>query len=236
MSRVAFINFILVFLTSVVHGQIGVGGAFANLKAPGWESVTGKSFSSGFSFSVDYALRLKKYRLEFFPGVMYTRSSSAQFWQEPGLETAYVYFDPKFSMIGLKGDLRIYLFDFQGDCNCPTFSKQGRVFQKGFFLRANPVAGLVFTDLKWNLVQSEVEPAQLQSIKEQQFGWGIGVGAGLDIGLSRRLTLTPNLLYEYWPGTFIWSLKRCSVCRLLPDESSISNLQFGLALRFHFKK
>lgn len=67
--------------------------------------------------------------------------------------------------------------DLYGDCMCPTFSRKGQVIQKGFFIEAG--AGGYYHTL-----EATVEKTSGGSFLAR-------IGAGVDIGLSRRLTITP---------------------------------------------
>jgi len=116
--------------------------------------------------SVHYWTRLKRYRLEFLPGIIFQSLNTDQ---------------ESFQNLGVTVPVSIYAFDFINDCDCPTFSKNAFWFQKGFFIRLTPT---------WskNMNQPDLESY------DQLFGAGIMLG--LDFGISDLLTITPLIGYD----------------------------------------
>lgn len=131
----------------------------------------------GLYAGVEYHTRLKKKRLEFHPGIGYRFT-----W--PGDE-----YDGSFSSIDLDLRTSIYPFDFGGDCNCPTFSKQGHLFKKGFFIEVAPGIGMQ----TFKRTEGLQEPTDLFPIQSDQLIFKLGGAIGLDIGISDHFTLTPML-------------------------------------------
>lgn len=122
--------------------------------------------STVYEGSVHYWTRLKRYRLEFLPGGLYRSINT----------------DQKISHnLGVTLPVSVYLLDFVNDCDCPTFSKNAYWFQKGFFLRLTP---------SWT--------TNINSNDEDSYDHLVsgGISAGLDIGLSDLLTLTPLIGYS----------------------------------------
>lgn len=74
-------------------------------------------------FSLHYHTRLKRYRLEFQPGVHYLTDYDARDRRQGW---------------GAEIPVAIYPLDFVNDCDCPTFSKGGTWLNKGLFLRLTP--------------------------------------------------------------------------------------------------
>ncbi len=144
------------------------------------ETVTNnKLFPTLLGVGVDYWFRLKNYRLEFLPAlhaqyaherIQLDQSTSGQLtW----LITEFV------------PGVQFYPLDFKNDCNCPTFSKQGEFFKKGFFITLAP--GVAYSALTG-------KQTQVGSIHEfLLFG---RAGAGIDIGISDLLTLSPSVNYQ----------------------------------------
>lgn len=79
----------------------------------------------------------------------------------------------------------IYPFDLSGKCNCPTFSKNGDAFTKGFFLQFSPGFWLQRNHYKLENT-TQVSPGHT---------WLLGGGIGLELGLSEHLTISPTLSY-----------------------------------------
>jgi hypothetical protein len=132
---------------------------------------------NGLQASLEYHFRLKEKRLEFHPGAGYRFSLPSNV------------FDGHLASFDIDLAASIYPFDFGGDCNCPTFSKEGNLIKKGFFFEVTPGAGYQFIT---RLRSEPDDPARLP-IKSKNLVWKIGGAAGLDIGLSDHFTMTPMI-------------------------------------------
>lgn len=180
-----------------LQAQFGVHGGYQRSNMKNWEQLLNNYNSSanadllpvanGWRVAVDYWFRLKNKRIEFLPEVGYgsTRSSASDATLT-------------WNRISVALPVSFYLFDFEGDCNCPTFSKQGNTFAKGFFVQA--LAGANFNQMDIELIS-----ATTRNTKGNSTSWFAGLGAGLDIGVSDFLTITPYLRAQYlgeheWPG------------------------------------
>ncbi len=167
------IVWICLFATPYASGQIGILG---QMHLPG---LIGESASapdpvirSSWSAGLVYTFRNPRMRTEWVTGISYGQlaldgqNSSGQ---------------NRIFSAGV--DFRIYPMDLYGDCMCPTFSRKGDVFQKGFFWEAG---------LGGQSMQLQPEPVE---------GWWHSfygrLGMGLDIGLSRHLTITPGVRIQY---------------------------------------
>lgn len=156
-------------------GQIGL-----NVKALIGQSKTLDTVNisqDGLHASVEYNFRLKQKRIEFRPGLGYRFT-----WNGSNENGFFKSYDFDFNTA-------VYPFDFGGDCHCPTFSKSGDVFKKGFFLELNPGVGYQILS---RLRSDPDDPARLP-IRSKNIEWKLGGSAGLDIGLSDHFTLTPLL-------------------------------------------
>ena len=166
--------------------QFGVSGGYRFNRPDQWllhndadQSET-ELLGDGFSISADYWFRLKNVRVEFLPELNYSSFKTSLF---NGLETRADFFSLFFNV-------NFYPMDFYGDCDCPTFSKSGDTFQKGFFLQVSP--GFSYAPTKLELPE--------ETIEEQMSGFSIGAGLGFDIGLSDLLTISPTAGLRYFPG------------------------------------
>lgn len=135
----------------------------------------------------EYTFRLKQNRLEFHPGIGYRHVPGA------GGSTG------RLSALLLEVQAAAYPFDFRGDCHCPTFSKQGDILKKGFFLAVS--SGIALQSLKRTIIPPGMSVPE--AITDSQRSWTLGLSAGLDLGISERFTLTPFVAYAwYLPTTF----------------------------------
>ena len=117
--------------------------------------------------SAHYWTRLKRYRLEFHPGVLF------QSLQGEDRES--------YQNIGVTVPIALYPLDFVNDCDCPTFSKNAFWFQKGFFIRLVPT---------WSTNINSSGPEVFDQLL------GAGISLGLDFGLSDLVTISPFIGYN----------------------------------------
>lgn len=152
---------LLVFAPFLASGQYSINARYL--------SKAGTDINQqGFQAGLEYYFRLKSNRVEFHPMLSYRRSF------EKDLTLGY------YSSIDFDFNTSIYLFDFEGDCNCPTFSKQGTLVKKGFFFELQPGFGY-----------QTIFVTESDGGKSSNMVLKLGLAAGLDIGLSDQYTLTP---------------------------------------------
>lgn len=145
---------------------------------------------SGITAGIDYWFRLRNVRVEFKPGLAYTRLKAED---QP---TLFQSAETEWWHLVISG--RVYPLSFYDDCKCPTFSKRSGFFKDGFFLSVTPQ--LIRSESTTQLAQPE-----FRQIDHSEFSLLIDVGAGLDIGLSDQFTLTPEVRLRYSPNTVIYS-------------------------------
>ena len=135
----------------------------------------------GIQASVEYGFRLKQKRVEFHPGLGYRFTLD-----KPNFEGTMHSFDLDFNTA-------IYPFDFAGDCDCPTWSKDGTLIKKGFFIEVSP--GIAYQTLQRNFIVSDVAGGELEptDIGSSNLLLKLGASVGLDIGISEQFTITPML-------------------------------------------
>lgn len=158
-----------------------------------WEAQTVPDFHrSGWAIGLEYWFTMKNYRVEFNPGIWYNHrdNQTVEVIGIPDLGN----FDYKANYWSVQLSTSFYPLDFEGDCNCPTFSKQGNFIKKGFFFQVVPEVGLF--NKTWNTV-TIAGPVET---KENDAYFAIGGGAGIDIGISDLLTITPMIRLTYYPS------------------------------------
>lgn len=125
---------------------------------------------------INYWWRLKDYRVEFLPEVVYGFNNTTQLRStaagERSLSRQYFQF---------KVNTQFYLFDMKEDCNCPTFSKQGPPIIKGLFVYLAP-------GIAYHLHQAKLEN---ETTENSSLHFMLSGGVGYDIGLTDLLTITP---------------------------------------------
>ena len=199
MKKVFFL-ILFFFSTQILNAQFGISAAYKPITAKNWDQVisqhqlnaaNAESLANGIHLGIEYWFRLKNHGVEFLPELSFTRFT--RLWQnEDGLITEERI---NSNFFGLHFNTNFYVFDLKGDCDCPTFSKQGNDLQKGFFIQLAPGVDFVSNSYKNNDMSenvSDIVPS-------------IGFGVGVDIGLTNLLTITPMVkIHRYfgveWEG------------------------------------
>lgn len=178
--KTLLVAFSCICLTTVAGAQVGISGSFKSLQAPDYEALKNASPypATGYGVAVDYWFRVKKRRIEFTPELSFTDVNASNSINRVDHQILAFHFNTN-----------IYPFDLKSDCDCPTWSKDGNFVTKGLFLQVSPGVMAIETDLA-------TEDANLEAT---EFGWGIGLGAGLDIGLSDFLTVSPTVRFSFYP-------------------------------------
>ncbi len=181
--RFILASLLLWFGTSESLAQFGIRGQAVNATipfsadSPDQESAGAFAYW-GFDLGVNYWFRLQNHRLEFYPEVSY-----GQFNTEGTTRDNQV--PLKLDRIGISVPMSVYLLDFNSDCECPTFSKQNDLIKKGFFIQVVPAF--------YQVRSAFVDPGNTT------YHWtsqpSIGFGAGLDIGISDLITVSPMAHY-----------------------------------------
>lgn len=213
---------VLVLVSSqMVSAQFGLNAGYRSNQAPEWilESVPDGNIqfdllASGYSFGIDYWFRLKNVRVEFTPELNYALYNQT-LNEDLGLkaQTFNFFFHSN-----------IYFLDFNNDCDCPTFSKDGNSFSKGLFLRVSPGV---------SLFQNELSIPESTS-SENAIAFSVALGLGVDIGISDFLTISPIVTYRYYPGvdwTGLSAANRDSESlQVRSESSSIRQLHAGIRI------
>lgn len=180
---------------------------------------------SGFSASLDYRIRIPRTRVELLPALG-VGNASRTFTDYPNaFSEAPLEFSLRYA--GLNLPIHIYFLDLDGDCDCPTFSRQGPSLKKGLFLMVS--AGINYLDLSLSNYTANID--------QRSWAGNFGLGLGVDLGLSKRLTLSPLFRAVYSPSVR-WDklVAEDSSMAIQPDFTTTSpllQLQPGIRLGFH---
>ena len=220
MKKATFV-FLLVFLASQCFCQLGLVGGYKTFNPDGWNDFFEQELNeapypmAGWQLGVDYWFRLKKRRIEFAPELSYSR-----------FQRNFDLYKLEHSEVSVHFNTDIYVFDLASDCNCPTFSKDGNFFSKGFFIELAPGAIMASNKL------SKDDPLFDSGLVDgNEFAFGGYLGAGLDLGFSDLFTITPLFRIHYYPD-LNWDFD-LSPANL---DSDLKQLFLGLKLRLHFKE
>lgn len=218
-----FILVLFIACTSSIHAQFGLRVKYNSNKFVDWETAINNRFqadeqllSSGYEVGLDYWFKLKKRRIEFMPEVSYSIANTT--YKSQDLDKI------NFSSFNFNFHTQIYALDMEGDCDCPTFSKQGPSINKGLFFHFTPGISYYQAEGTTTLVTSQSWPENTS----EGITFKAGIGVGMDIGVSDLVTVTPMLSY-YFASAMNWE-------KLGVDSQDISanpsQLQFTLRLGF----
>lgn len=226
MKKLSVISvFLCLFVSS--YGQFSVSAKYSLNSYPEWEEIIDGSpipnlsfIGDGFEYGVSYWFRLKNYRVEFLPEVSYQalKSSDMDFQTHAFAKNSYY----------LNFNTQIYTLDIEGDCNCPTWGKDGNFIQKGFFVGLNPSIGYHQLDITDHDSASGNQSSNKISVR-------LGVSAGLDIGITKWITLSPFAVLNYTPNLGWDNLENVAsggAAMQAIDNSKIWAIQPGIRLMF----
>lgn len=184
------------FAAFATKGQIGVQGHYHSLNSVEEQSATYNSFTAG----LDYWFRASRVRLEFRPFLGFETLNSRTT-------------DQSFQGLSFEFQTLFYPMDWFNDCQCPTFGKTNDFVKKGFFFTVAPYIGTPIA-----------APAEWESATD--IVWGAKAGAGIDIGLSDYVTVSPFARLIYLHDQFT---RPAGV-----DRSGTAAFQVGLILGFRW--
>lgn len=176
---------------------------------------------SGFAFGLDYTFRLAQNRVEFFPELNYSFVETTNPVLDRGGETVTL----KDKAFGFYFNTNFYVFDFAGDCDCPVFSRDGNFFKKGFFLQLSP--GVNYHDYKYT---ESFSTSETRIVTDDNFSYSIAGGAGIDIGVSEYLTVTPYFRARYHFDTEIEGYVEDVVFSERTDNFSMWQMNAGIRI------
>ncbi len=209
---------IFILTIQCAFAQFGITGGYRFNDAPDWQvtaldGTQEPALGDGLSVGVDYWFRLKNYRVEFLPEVNFSRFQQANISHEYNL-----------SAFSLFANVHLYPFDFLGDCDCPTWSKQGNFLQKGFFVQISP--GVSYLQ---QTIETESFP-----LKSNATALSLGGGIGFDIGIADLVTLSPIAGARYYLSAPWDGLSGVSPDSAKPTESTVLQFFTGIRLGFRF--
>lgn len=167
--RILFVCTLLLFFLPDGNAQLGM-----NLHGSWWSGKNQEQLrwqGNEQAVGLSWWFRLQKRRLEFHPEMFLSQSHAVRATELGGSTPG----DKSGIQLGLRIPAQAYFMDWDSDCMCPTFSKQGLWLKKGIFGWAAP--GMEFIP-------------HLPSLTLEG-------GLGLDIGVGNIFTLVPMIGYRY---------------------------------------
>lgn len=224
------------FFGAILKAQIGLSYGYIQQEHTAWNQILLEKgllspeetfLSEGHRLSLEYWFRLPKQRIEFYPELNISI-------QESSFSDELSSFQTNFQAItyGLDLKTQIYFLDFKGDCDCPTFSKNDPIVQKGTYLLLSP--GAYIQNRSFDSV------SQTFSIEQdnQAINLKLGVGIGLDIGITDLITLSPFYLFELHQTTEwdeLMSLPQSTITIDPIDSTAAMVNRHIVGLKIHFR-
>jgi len=179
--RLIYLSIAFCLISGISYGQFGLNVRYSTNDFNDWSGITtaasgGPIWESNLEFALDYWFKPSEYRAEYYLEGSYANTKTT-FGNRVYQLNSYGF--------GVKSN--IYILDFKGDCDCPTFKKEGGLFKKGFFLQWNAHGAY------WN------KQAEFLGDSDTNIAFDLGAGAGIDIGISDLLTITPYATWQYYP-------------------------------------
>jgi hypothetical protein len=217
-----FIILLFMITPLALWSQIGLRAHYQIVRYNPWERIeTGSTLDNnyiggGYQLGIDYAFRLKNYRIEFYPELSYSRQLALQIEDQ----------NYNLNSFGLEVNTHFYFLDFEEDCDCPTWSKSNDWFQKGFFVSVHPGA------------QVFQYPAQPDLDNQNQWLASVGIGAGIDIGISEYMTITPLVKWRHfftpqWNGLIELYENNTAGISEAWEKRYFNQIQMGLRVGFY---
>ena len=216
-TRYSLVGCILLIISTSLSAQLGVRGQYHAPSSPRWERAIFESSGvqtldmRGFSMGVDYKFQLPNYRVEFYPEIVYSSMSNLAL-----NSNTYTW-----SQLSFKINTHFYVFDFEEQCDCPTFNKQSPWLKKGFFFSLMIGGSRNSYDTFFPTSTSTNNLSIIGSI-----------GIGLDLGINDYVTLTPTLGWQHWI-TPEWSGLSQGLNESL-ERTTLSGIVPGLRVGFYF--
>ncbi len=218
------------------YAQFGVSIKYEKNNYREWTNViqdpAGVSFENSplhkndLIIGLNYWHRLKKYRIEFLPEVSYavknTEENIIGIVATPNIKLGLTRF-------GVQYNTLIYPMDLEGDCNCPTWGKDGDFLKKGLFFMLSPGVDYMLFDSEIDGIKGNLEALTFK----------IGIGGGIDIGISEQITLSPFVMVNFYPSVSSISMNAvrnnvCIQCNIETIDDTF-NSQVSAGIRLHFR-
>lgn len=233
MNRSTFyLSLIFIMCCQYATAQIGVSARYQMNSTEHWNTSYaevaqdgGNVLNSGFELGLSYWFRMKSKRLEFLPEISFAVASDG------GLTTSTRTIDHSRTSINVNLNTLIYPFDFHSDCSsCPTFSKEGGLVKKGFYWIVSPGISMHNFSGTYTVGMTTTDISQ-----DSQINFRLGLGAGLDIGVTNMMTISPFIMYSMNPGIDYDSLNT-SLGVTSVDKCVLKQVHLGVRAIFRFDK
>jgi len=183
--RFIFALFSIAFFTNISFAQLegGLSGTYFTQTLPEWETVVfgfrsnERLLKSGYGQAIDLKIAgFENYRIQFHLNAGTNNATTS-------LEDRA--FKLRKNDIGLSG--KIFFLSLEADCDCPTFSREAGLLEKGLF--AEFLTGASF-------FQAEMTNDNSIISEDNGVTFKIGFGLGVEIGITDLVTISPFVRYQ----------------------------------------
>ncbi len=230
-----FVFFTFLLISQTITAQVGVTGSYFTQRIPEWETAivgnnsNNRILEKGYSVGVDFFMKpLEEWRLELYPEIVVSNSST-ELGGIDDIETLDL------KTAGFNLNMNIYILNFKSDCDCPTFSKQESFFEKGLFLQLSP--GFHYIDAAYEIDNTFGVRKSTANVWVPK----LGIGLGLDIGLTDFITITPIVKYNRflnasWDGLLAIADDPSNSADLGSETSHINRFSAGLHIGIRWRE
>jgi hypothetical protein len=226
-----FSLFLILTFSVTSSAQLGITGYVSQSNSKYYQTDQGLDPFQHAGAALHYWFRLKNTRIEFFPEIGFAKGGYEDYPESSVGD--FIYIKEAYQSYFFRVPTRFYVLDFEGDCNCPTFSKQGTFFKKGFFLMVAPGVQMANFPVEYGSLSSGEE--QMQSYSRAGVTWSVAGGLGLDIGISDAITITPMVLLEK-TGNFALDPLPCETCLQKNIDADFLTISGGLSIHYRWQR
>ena len=231
--RFSFIFFLCGLFATTLTAQFGVTALYQSSQDKFTSPLTpeGSILRNGYEIAADYWFRLPTKRIEFMPTISVGRyDNKANIYFSDVITQEPVFLETQATEIGFQFKTNFYIFDFAADCDCPTWGKQGPALHKGFFIQLAP-------GVSHFLINSDLNGGE-HATKSNKTFFNLGIGAGIDFGISNLLTITPLVSYRYGinQGDYNELFAQFPIATPEVIDGRISALQAGIRIGIRLDK
>lgn len=183
--RLIFLFFAFFFLqsnTTFAQLQGGIAANYFIQNMPEWESAffglrsNERLLNNGYGGELDFKVAgFENYRVQF-------HINAQKNFFKSSLDTRQFKLDQH--VLSITG--KIFLLSLEADCDCPTFSRDAGLLEKGFFVEISPGIS--------NFKASATDQSLIS--EDTGFSFKMGIGMGLEIGFNDYVTISPFVRYN----------------------------------------
>ena len=200
-----------------------------------------KIFDKSYELGVGYLFRLEKKRIDIHPALSFAFGPKDSYPYSISdidgvLSTSSVFFN--LMQLNLSAAIKVYPLDFNSINAATVIKKDNKVLKQGLYFMLSP--GLSMFGLNYSIEEFLGIMAINRSFRFIEPR--LGVGAGFDVGLSEKFTVSPFVAWQHSNGISSKYLNQHSqdlcpdfcpgIDYILEEETEFRQFQFGLNLNF----